>query len=430
MVSTGEYVGLIDEITTVRFSGRYRLREITVIAEVLEDPVRAKLLVDGVERERQDLPARFDLEDGAAVEVTAKGRTITDCAIVAGGRRIRLALASDSLTRRYLQIADGHPIGEITRGVVFFVVIPILLVAGLARLINVSLLERPLSAIGVSQPVDLPWPASWWFIPVAVVLLFLLGAEEDLRKVYLRFLTATTEPAIPPVTQPMAQVSGTSSPLAATSSDREPGEWEQRLDRWGGKVEDFTRARFVGRHAGQELSVVFDFFAEPTHARLLVDGKDRGNRGVPATFDLDHGAQLEANATKWAVLECAVVAGGVRTRLTPLDDQIERFHHRFFDAHPVVETIVRSVGGLVILAAVILGAIDIYNLILHWDLIQDLPLIHRLPQSIDLPVGLSWWQALLVLVVPAVFEFDRDVRRSNTVFGPESKPTNQIPDRR
>lgn len=52
---------LIDEITTVRFSGRQRLHEITVIAEVLEDPVRARLLVNGIERKRKNLPARFDI---------------------------------------------------------------------------------------------------------------------------------------------------------------------------------------------------------------------------------------------------------------------------------------------------------------------------------------------------------------------------------
>ncbi len=57
----------VDEITTVRFNGVHRLREITIIADVLEDPVRARLLEDGVERGRQDLPARFNLADGAAV---------------------------------------------------------------------------------------------------------------------------------------------------------------------------------------------------------------------------------------------------------------------------------------------------------------------------------------------------------------------------
>ena len=423
-------MGLIDEITTVRFSGRHRLREIMVIAEVLEDPVRARLLVDGVERERQDLPARFELGDGAAVEVSAKGRTITDCAVVADGRRTQLTLAPDSLVRRYLRIADGHPAAEIARGIVFFVVIPILLVAGLARLINISLLERPLSAIGVSQPVDLPWAASWWFVPVAVVLLVLLGAEEDLRKAYRRFLAPVSGLAPASMAGPArAPAAGTSDGLATSSSSREPDAWDHRLDQWGRKVANFSRARFAGRHAGQELSVVFDFFDEPTHVRLLVDGEDRGNRSVPASFDLGDGAQLEANATQWAVLECAVVAGGIRTRLMSLDDQIERVHHRFFDAHPVIETVVRSVGAVVIVAAAILGAIDIYNLVLQWDVLRDLPLVGWLPRSIDLPIGLSWWQALLILGIPAIFEFDHDVRRSNRVFGPESKTISQVADR-
>jgi len=416
-------VRFIDEITTVRFTGRDRLRDITVIAEVLEDPVRARLLIDGVERDRQDLPARFDLGAGAVVEVAAKGRTVNDCAIVAGGQRTSLTLAPDSLARRYFHVNDDTALGEVVRGVVFVVIIPILFIAGLARLINVPALERPLSAIGVSQPVDLPWQASWWFIPLAVALLFLLGAEEDIRKAYRRFLTATTESVVLPAT---GSVAGTSVPLAASSPAREPDGWEQRFDRWGKAVEGITKSRFAGRHAGHELSVVFEFIDEPTHARLLVDGEDRGNKGVPATFDLGDGAKLEADATQWAVLECAVVVGGVRTRLTPLDDQTERIHHRFFDAHPVVETVVRTVGGIVIVVAAILGVIDIYNLVLHWDVLRDLSLIARLPRSIDLPIGLAWWQALLVSVIPAVFEFDRDVRRSNTVFRPDANPTDPV----
>ncbi len=413
-------MGFIDDITTVRFSGRHSLRDMTVIAEVLEDPVRARLLIDGAERDRQDLPARFDLGDGAAVEVAAKGRTVTDCAVIDEDQRTSLALAPDSLARRYLRISDETAIGEIVRGIVFFVVIPVLFIAGLARLINVSALERPLSAIGVSQPVDLPWPASWWFVPLAVGLLFLLGVEEDIRKAYRHFLTATSEPLASPVTGPVAS---TTTPLAASAPAREPDAWKRRFDRWGKTVEDITTSRFAGRHAGHALSVVFDFFDEPTHARLLIDGEDRGNKGVPATFDLGDGAKLDANATQRAVLECAVVAGGIRTRLTPLDDQTERFHHRFFDAHPVIEAIVRTVGIIVIVGAAILGAIDIYNLILHWDVLRDLPLNGWLPESIDLPIGLTWWQALLVSILPAVFAFDRDVRRSNEVFRPDTNPT-------
>ncbi len=79
--------------------------------------------------------------------------------------------------------------------------------------------------------------------------------------------------------------------------------------------------------------------------------------------------------------------------------------------------------------AAILGAIDIYNLVLHWEILRDLPLTGRLPRSIDLPIRLSWWQALLISVVPAVFEFDRDVRRTNKVFRPKVETTSQIPGR-
>ena len=186
-----------------------------------------------------------------------------------------------------------------------------------------------------------------------------------------------------------------------------------------GFIDEITTVQFSGRHGGHGLSVVFDFFDEPTHARLLIDGEDRGNKGVPATFDLGEGAKLDANATQWAVLECAVVAGGIRTRLTPLDDRTERFHHRFSDAHSVFEAIVQTVGIVVIVVAAILGAIDIANIILHWDVVRGLPLIGWLPESIDLPIGLTWWQALLVSVIPAVFPFDRDVRRSNEVFQPD-----------
>ena len=107
--------------------------------------------------------------------------------------------------------------------------------------------------------------------------------------------------------------------------------------------------------------MVFDFFDEPTHARLLVDGEDRGNRGVPATFDLGDGATLEADATGWAVTECALVAGGQRTRLTPLDDQVESRLGRFWSANPRLEPAVRVVGGAVIAVAAVLGLIDLSN---------------------------------------------------------------------
>ena len=184
----------IDEITTIRFAGRFRSCDIAVVAEVLEDPIRARLILDGTERDRQPLPSRFDLGDAAAVEVAASGRTVTDCAIVADGRRTSLTLAPDSLARRYLRFADEQPAARVGRVLLGWVVVPVLFLLGLSRLLNAAFLERPLSAIGVTQPVDLPLGAAWWYLPLAIALLLLLGAEATLRTSYRRFLVATAEP--------------------------------------------------------------------------------------------------------------------------------------------------------------------------------------------------------------------------------------------
>lgn len=404
----------IDEITTVRFAGRFQARDITVVAEVLEDPVQARLLVDGTERDRGNLPARFDLGDGAVVEVAASGGTITDCAVVEEGQRTTLTLAPDSLTRRYLRFTDGQLAARVAQGLLGWVVVPVLFLLGLSRLLNVAILERPLSVIGVSQPVDLPFGAAWWYIPLAIGLLVLLDAEEKLRQRYRRFLVATTEPVR---AQP-----ATSAPDPASLDHAGPtDEWDARFDRWGSKVTAVTQSRFTGRHAAQDLSVVFDFFDEPTRARLLVDGEDRGNRGVPARFDLGDGATLEADATNWAVLECAVV-GDQRTRLRPVDNQVESRLDQFWSTHPRLEPVVRVIGGVVIVVAAVLGVIDFYNQAVGWGILDWLTSRVTLLQPIKLPIGLAWWQALLVSVLPIAFEFDRDVRRSNKVFRPEANP--------
>jgi hypothetical protein len=127
------------------------------------------------------------------------------------------------------------------------------------------------------------------------------------------------------------------------------------------------------------------------------------------------------------------VAGNQRTRLVPVDAATERAHDRFFAAHPVLEGMVRTVGGVVILLAGALGVIDLYNLAFriggrivdNADIPTDLPVVSQvigwLPHTIDLPIGLEWWQALLISAIPALFEFDRDVRRSNQVFGPGTR---------
>lgn len=408
-------MSFIDEITTVRFAGRFRARDIAVVAEILEDPVRARLLVDGTERDRRNLPARFDLGDDASVEVAASGRTITDCAIVWEGQRTTLTLAPDSLTRRYLRFADGQLAARVAHGLLGWVVVPVLFLLGLSRLLNLAILERPLSVIGVSQPVDLPFGAAWWYVPLAIGLLVLLDADEKLRERYRRFLVATTEPVR---AQP-----ATSAPDPAPLAHAGPtAEWDARFDRWGSKVASFTQSRFTGQHAGHALSVVFDFFDEPTHVRLLVDGEDRGNRGVPARFDLGDGATLEADATSWAVLECAVVVGDQRTYLRPLDNHVESRLDQFWSTHPRLEPVVRVVGGVVILVAAVLGVIDFYNLAVGWGILDWLTSRVTLLQPINLPIGLAWWQALLVSVLPIAFEFDRDVRRSNKVFRPEANP--------
>ena len=149
--------------------------------------------------------------------------------------------------------------------------------------------------------------------------------------------------------------------------------------------------------------MVFDFFDEPTHARLRVDGEDCGNRGVPARFDLGDDTTLEADATDWAVTECAVVAGGQRTRLTPLDNQLESRLGRFWSNHLLLEPVVRVVGGAVIVVAGVLGLIDLYNQAIGWDILDWLTSRVTLLRPIDLPIGLAWWQALLVSVLPIAF---------------------------
>ena len=232
-------MSFIDEITTVRFAGRFRSSAITVIAEVLEDPVRARLIRDGTERDRRALPARFELGDGTAVEVTASGRTITDCAIIADGQRTSLTLAPDSLARRYLRVADGQPAARLIQGLLGWVVVPVVFLLGLSRLLDVPILERPLSAIGVSQPIDPPLGAAWWYVPLAIGLLLLLDAEAKLRASYRRFLSATTEPAR------TRSAKATPAP-SALSPTRPKAGWETRFDRWGSTVAAVTQSRFVG----------------------------------------------------------------------------------------------------------------------------------------------------------------------------------------
>ncbi|HEV2529634.1 MAG TPA: hypothetical protein VGT61_14395 [Thermomicrobiales bacterium] len=431
-------VGFIESIEKTRFVGSHRGRALEVTVDIFESPMRVWLAIDGVRGERQDVPAQFDLGDGAVLSVEGKGVSISECAIVEDDVRTGLELAPDSGIRRYVRWADTKPLAGVVRNGVFFVAIPVLVLLAFSGLLLAPFMAGPLDAIGLGQPDDLPWPSwSWLYGVLAAGLLFGLGAEEDARKAWGRYLAPTRDRIVPsaPAGGDSAAGSDAGRPIAGELNGKP--EWEVRLDQVGGKIDRgwvaITTSRFTGRHAGRNLEVVFDFFDEPTHARLLIDGNDQGNKGVPARFDLGNGATLEAEATQWAVVECAVVTAESRVRLRPAEAQVERWHDRFFRRHPQLEALVGAIGAVVITLAGILGLIDLYNLVMRiggrilgrlvdrTPLPDEIPLVSTvlgwLPDEITLPIALTWWQALLVAAIPALFAFDRDVRRSNRRFG-------------
>ena len=422
-------MGLVESIEKTHFIGSHRGQALDVTVDIFESPSRVWLTINGVRRERQDVPARFELGDGAHLRVDGKGMAVSECAIIEGDTRTGLELAPDSGIRRYVGWADVAPVAGAIRNGVFFVVIPVSALLGLAAFLNAGFLAGPLDAIGVSQPVDLPFPSSGWYIALAVGLLVGLGFEEDTRKAWRRHLAPSRQRVSPAVDATV--------PATGTVASGEKPAWGARLDHLGRKLDEgwsaTTTSRFTGRHAGRRVEVVFDYFDEPTHARLLVDGEDRGNKGVPARFDLGDGATLEAEATQWAVTECAIVTGDQRQRLQPVNAQVERWHDRYFTRHPRVETVVSTIGSVVIAVAGVLGLIDLYNTIMEvggrilGTLLDRTPLpdpipvistiVDWIPDRIDLPIGLTWWQAILIAAIPALFAFDRDVRRSNRRFG-------------
>ncbi len=441
-------MGFIESVEKTRFIGRHAGRDLEVTVDIFESPMRVWLAIDGVQGVRHDVPARFELGDGAVLTVDGRNLTVSECAIVDGDLRTGLELAPDSGVRRYVRWADTAPLAERIRYGVFFVAIPVLMLLALSGLLLAPFMAGPLEAIGIGQPDDLPWPTwSWLYGGLAGILLFGLGAEEDARKAWGRHLVPSRQRLVRG--EPAALPEETADSPARYGS----AAWEARLNEAGqaldrgwnavassrvsqrieGGWESFTTSRFTGRHAGRTLEVVFDFFDDPTQARLIVDGTERDKKGVPARFDLGDGATLEAEATAYAVMECAVVTADQRVRLQPVDDHVARWHERFFARHPRVESIIGAVGAVVIAVAGFLGLIDLYNaamtiggrfgdrLLERFQDIERVPylldVIDWLPDSIDLPIALSWWQAALVIVIPMLFTFDRDVRRSNRRFG-------------
>lgn len=59
----------------------------------------------------------------------------------------------------------------------------------------------------------------------------------------------------------------------------------QHREEQSGPANDLVVTWFTGRYDGRELDVIFDYLDDPVHARLLVDGEGRGNRGNPAWGD-------------------------------------------------------------------------------------------------------------------------------------------------